>query len=84
MTLVEHRSSTHHGRIFQERLPKCAQKNNHQTLKYFDLTITITRYFYESYTDDLSKAVQRSEIEKSLREWSEVADVSFVEVMRNV
>ena len=40
------------------------------------------RYFYESYTDDLSKAVQRAEIEKSLREWSEVADISFVEVLK--
>ena len=44
------------------------------TLRYFP------RYYYKSYTDDLTKAVQRTEIEKSLREWSEVADVSFVEV----
>jgi len=38
------------------------------------------KYFFESYTDDLSVDIQRRDIERGLKEWTEVAQVNFEEV----
>ncbi|XP_063692741.1 uncharacterized protein LOC134824699 isoform X2 [Bolinopsis microptera] len=37
------------------------------------------KYFYQGYTDDMTQEVQRAEIERSLKEWADVANVNFYE-----
>ena len=44
------------------------------------LIIYSCRYFYQGYTDDMTQEVQRAEIERSLKEWADVANVNFYEV----